>query len=181
MEKISGVYKIENIITGDFYIGSSKDVKNRWVTHKCPSQWKARPNSLLYKDMQKYGVENFRFQIICYVMPDYLKQTEQEFIEMLHPSYNNYNANGIDTERKRKSQEKAQRKYNQSNRGKETHRKYYQSDKGMKSHKKCQKKYFSQLCSYNGTTLTLCALAARFQRAGIKHPVIEAKKYLIEN
>ena len=30
MNKISGIYKITNIITGDFYIGSSKDVKKRW-------------------------------------------------------------------------------------------------------------------------------------------------------
>ena len=32
-EKISGVYKITNTITGDFYIGSSKNVKKRWVEH----------------------------------------------------------------------------------------------------------------------------------------------------
>ena len=29
MKKISGVYKITNTVTGDFYIGSSKDVKDR--------------------------------------------------------------------------------------------------------------------------------------------------------
>lgn len=29
--KISGVYKITNIITNDCYIGSSKDVKRRWA------------------------------------------------------------------------------------------------------------------------------------------------------
>lgn len=28
MEKVSAVYKIINAITGDFYIGSSKDVKH---------------------------------------------------------------------------------------------------------------------------------------------------------
>ena len=27
--KISGIYKITNTITGDFYIGSSKDVKKK--------------------------------------------------------------------------------------------------------------------------------------------------------
>ena len=32
-EKIIGVYKITNTITGDFYIGSSKDVKRRWKVH----------------------------------------------------------------------------------------------------------------------------------------------------
>lgn len=37
MNKISAVYKIVNKVTGDFYIGSSKDVKRRWIQHKCPS------------------------------------------------------------------------------------------------------------------------------------------------
>ena len=38
--KISAVYKITNTVTGDFYIGSSKDVKQRWKEHKWPSKWK---------------------------------------------------------------------------------------------------------------------------------------------
>lgn len=33
MNKISGVYKITNTITGDSYIGSSKNVKDRWKAH----------------------------------------------------------------------------------------------------------------------------------------------------
>lgn len=37
MNRISGVYKITNTVTGEFYIGSSKDVKTRWVKHKCSS------------------------------------------------------------------------------------------------------------------------------------------------
>lgn len=40
MNKVSGVYKITNTVTGDFYIGSSKNVKRRWTEHKCPSNWK---------------------------------------------------------------------------------------------------------------------------------------------
>ena len=42
------------------------------------------------------------------------------------------------------------------------------------------KKYFNRLCLYNGETLTLRALTARFRRAGIKHPFAEARKYLVE-
>lgn len=34
MNKISAVYKITNTITNDFYIGSSKNVKVRWIDHK---------------------------------------------------------------------------------------------------------------------------------------------------
>ena len=158
-EKISAVYKIVNEVTGDFYVGSSKDVKRRWTEHKSPSEWKRKSNNPMYKDMQKYGVDKFRFQILVPVMPEYLKQVEQELIQMLHPSYNNYNAKGWDVER----QKEAKKKYQQSEKGKET-----------------TKKYDNQLCSYNGETLTLSTLRMRFQNAGIPHATLEAKKYLKE-
>ena len=31
--KICGVYKIKNIINNKIYVGSSKDIKNRWYQH----------------------------------------------------------------------------------------------------------------------------------------------------
>ena len=61
MNKICAVYKITNTITGDFYIGSSKNIKNRLAAHKCKSTWKIHPNNQLYLDMQKYGIDNFIF------------------------------------------------------------------------------------------------------------------------
>ena len=33
-EKISGVYKITNMVNGLFYISSSKDIHTRWKQHK---------------------------------------------------------------------------------------------------------------------------------------------------
>lgn len=59
MEKISGVYKITNTVTNDFYIGSSKDVNKRGANHKCPSTWKKCPNNPMYLDMKKYGIDKF--------------------------------------------------------------------------------------------------------------------------
>lgn len=75
MNKISAVYKIVNTVTGDFYVGSSRNVKKRWRAHKSPSNWKEEPNKLLYIDMQKYGVDKFRFQILAPVMPEHLYRT----------------------------------------------------------------------------------------------------------
>lgn len=124
--KISGVYKITNTITNDFYIGSSKNIKDRWAHHKIHSTWKENPNKQLYKDMQKYGVDKFDFQILVQVEPDKLKEIEQKFIEMLKPTYNNYNAIGRDSEKIKKSQ----RKYHQrSEKYKEYQRKYRQAKK----------------------------------------------------
>ena len=147
--EICGIYKITNAITGDFYIGSSKDVKRRWASHKWKSSWNDYPNNQLYLDMKRYGTDNFVLEILEEVEIDKLKEMEQHYIETLKPTYNNYNAKGWDIERR-----------------KETNRKY-------------DNKYNNQLCIYNGETLTLRALSMRFWRAGIPHPVLEAKKYLL--
>ena len=167
-EIISGIYRITNTITGDFYIGSSKNVKQRWAVHKCPSRWKQYKNNPMYLDMQKYGVDKFEFEILAEVEIDKLKETEQQFIEKLKPTYNSNRANGCDIERYKESQ-------------KEYMREYHKTDKGKEYNKKYHKEYDNQLCYYNGETLTLCALRTRFQKAGITHPVLEAKKYLIKN
>lgn len=98
-EKISGIYKITNTVTNDFYIGSSKNVKQRWAEHKCKSTWNRHPDNPMYLDMQKYGVNKFAFEILAEVESEYLKEKEQQFIEKLHPTYNDRNANGWDIER----------------------------------------------------------------------------------
>ena len=166
MNKISAVYKITNTITNDFYIGSSNDVKRRWANHKCPSSWKRFPNNPMYLDMRKYGVDKFVFEVIAEVEEGKLKETEQKFIELLKPAYNDRNANGRDIERYKEYQRKAQKKYQKS-------------DKGKESLRKACNKYQNQLCCYNGETITLNALSMRFKRQGIPHPTVEAKKYLL--
>ena len=199
--KISAVYRITNTVTGDFYIGSSKDVKKRWASHKCPSMWKECPNNPMYQDMKRYGVDKFEFQVIAEVEVDKLKETEQQFIETLKPTYNNYNAKGLNVERQKEAQKKyektekrkkAKKEYQKTEKYKEYHREYHKTDKYKNYQKEYQqsdeykeyqkefyKEYDNQLCCYNGEILTLCALSKRFQRAGIPHPQIEAKKYLL--
>jgi hypothetical protein len=113
--------------------------------------------------MEKYGLENFRFQILAPVIQECLKQVEQEFIEMLKPTYNKYRANGRDVEKQRGYQKEYLNRYRQSEKYKEAYKKYY-----------------SQLCNYNGEILNLHALKHRFQRAGIPHATLEAKKYIIK-
>ena len=183
-EKISGVYKITNTVTGYFYIGSSKDVKKRWVNHKCPSVWKNYPNSPLYLDMKKYGVDKFVFQVIEEVEPEELKEMEQRFIEILKPTYNSNNANGLNIDKrkeyKKKYHKEYDKEYKKSDKYKEYMKEYQKSDKCKQYHKEYKKEYNNQLCCYNGEVLTLCALSKRFCRAGIPHPVLEAKKYLLK-
>ena len=190
MAEICGIYKITNTITGDFYIGSSKNVKSRWTAHKCPSRWNRYSNNPMYQDMRKYGVDKFELQILEEVEPEHLKEAEQQFIETLKPTYNNRNANGWDTERRKEFQKEYRKtdkykeyhkEYNKTDKHKEYQREHYQQnrEKVREYHKEYNKEYYNQLCFYNGQTLTLSALSMRFKRKGIPHPTQEAKKYLL--
>ena len=151
MEKISAVYKIINTITGDFYIGSSKDVKRRWAEHKRLSTWNKCKNNPLYLDMKKFGINKFELEILEEIEIGNLKDKEQQFIETLKPTYNNNNAKGLDVKRH------------------------------IETHRKASNNYENQLCCYNNEILTLATLSMRFIKAGIEHPTLEAKKYLIRS
>ena len=157
MKKIYIIYKFTNTVTGDFYIGS-QSIKIRCANQKYQSVWIAIPNYQLSYDMNKYGDDKFDFEILAEVEADKMKEKEQEFIEKLHPTYNQMNVEDLDIERYKKTQKE-----------------YNKTDKC----KTYQKEYYNQLCYYNGETLTLNALGARFRRRGLSNPTAEAKKYLI--
>ena len=63
MRDVSGVYKITNKITNDFYIGSSKDIYKRWNRHKNELNKKKHINIILQRAWNKYGSDNFLFEI----------------------------------------------------------------------------------------------------------------------
>lgn len=163
-KKISGVYKITNKITGDFYIGSSKDIKLRWYIHKTPYTIKQHPNVKLYKSMAQYGRDNFTIEVIEETTD--LREREQYWIEQLKPVYNDRYADGYNIERKKKSMRRSSRKY---------HRTHQCSAETIAK----KKAYRSRLCLYNGETLTLNALTLRLRRQGVANPMLEAKKYLM--
>lgn len=170
MNKISGVYKITNKITGDFYIGSSRDIKHRWAHHKKLSVWKDRSNNPLYIDMQKYGLDKFTFEVI--ELTDSLLTREQYWMDSLHPTYNNYRAIGQDTERYKEWHKiHREEKIAKSKEWREIHK------KERRTH---QKEYRNRACIYNGEKLTFYALFKRFRKQRIPHPTQEARKYLIE-
>lgn len=194
--KIAGIYKITNIITGDFYIGSSKDIKRRWTQHKSPSMWKLQPNFKLYKDMAQYGKDKFIFEVIEETSS--LKEREQYYIDQLKPTYNDRHADGIDTDRRKEAHKRCSKEYHKSHRNerltkmKAYSKTYHQAHRDeclakMKDWHKAHrdehlamcKAYKNGLCLYEGKTLTLNALALRFTRQGIPHAWIEAKNYLL--
>ena len=160
--KIAGIYKITNNITGDFYIGSSKDIKLRWYIHKTPYTIKQHPNVKLYKAMAQYGRDNFTIEVIEETTD--LHNREQYYIEQLKPSYNNNWAKGQDTKRYKETIRQGSKEW-------------YKAHRNEKLTK--NKANYSRLCFYEGKTLTLNALSMRLYRQGIPHARLEARKYLI--
>jgi len=65
-EVICGIYKIENIINGKVYIGQSINIYKRWSEHKrnLNNVNNKHPNDYLQKSWDKYGRDNFTFEII---------------------------------------------------------------------------------------------------------------------
>lgn len=54
-----GIYKIENLINHKVYIGQSINIEARFVKHKS-----CKDNCLIHKAIQKYGQNNFSYEII---------------------------------------------------------------------------------------------------------------------
>lgn len=71
MEKY--IYKITNLINGKIYIGQTNNPKRRQQEHFSLSHSiiEEEENKILYKAMQKYGIENFTFEIIEDKTKDY--------------------------------------------------------------------------------------------------------------
>lgn len=65
MNKVSGIYTITNKVTGKLYIGESLDIYRRWHDEHIPQLRKNRHyNKELQNDFNKYGEENFSFEIL---------------------------------------------------------------------------------------------------------------------
>lgn len=54
------VYQVTNLVNNKLYIGITNNYQKRWSNHKCCNC----KNSLLTKAIQKYGVDNFKFEIL---------------------------------------------------------------------------------------------------------------------
>lgn len=59
-----GIYCIENKINGKKYIGQSVHIHRRWCEHRCELNHNTHDNDYLQKAWNKYGADNFEFNII---------------------------------------------------------------------------------------------------------------------
>jgi group I intron endonuclease len=73
----SGVYGIQNLITGRVYVGSSSDIKNRWSHHKNFLKNSKHFNAYLQRSWNRYGEKAFKFFIIEECGEELLYEREQ--------------------------------------------------------------------------------------------------------
>lgn len=91
MKSIVGVYKIENIITGKFYIGSSKNITIRWQEHIRNLSKGCHLNNHLQFAWNKYGAESFSFIVLEYCEIDFIIEREQYYLDFYEAVEKGYN------------------------------------------------------------------------------------------
>jgi len=84
----SGIYKIKNIVNCKIYIGSAKSLKKRKSSHFNSLKNNKHRNNRLQKAFNKYGENNFKFEIIEYCREDLLIGREQRYLDNYNPEYN---------------------------------------------------------------------------------------------
>jgi group I intron endonuclease len=83
-----GIYKIRNKINGKFYIGSSIDINHRWTMHINSLKRGDHHSIILQRAWNKYGLDNFIFEIIEETSDYSLIEREQYYLDHLKPIYN---------------------------------------------------------------------------------------------
>ena len=80
-----GIYKITCLTTGKFYIGSSNDLRRRRYSHFYELRYNKHKNKYLQSAFNKYGKEDFVFEVLKFVGMDTSKTDilllEQKYID----------------------------------------------------------------------------------------------------
>lgn len=88
MTKECGVYKIINVTTGDFYVGSSCNIHQRHQHHRADLRANRHANQYLQRSWNKYGEEAFLFETILLCDKSTKLWFEQSVINGLKPPFN---------------------------------------------------------------------------------------------
>lgn len=90
-EKCIGIYKITCTKNNQCYIGSSVNIKHRWLQHLSALRKNEHHSIYMQRSFNKYGEESFKFEII-HIMKDYdeilLRQLEFYYINKYRSKFN---------------------------------------------------------------------------------------------
>ena len=86
---MQGIYVITCTVTGEQYIGQSRDIDRRWEAHRADLSAGRHTNERLTHAWETYGAEAFTLDVIVLVADaDKLDQTEAASILRLQPALN---------------------------------------------------------------------------------------------
>ena len=76
------IYLITNLVTGNFYVGSSVNYKSRWSCHIHLLENNKHFNSHLQRAWSKYGKSNFMFTVLIHIFDKHnLQVVEQQYLD----------------------------------------------------------------------------------------------------
>jgi group I intron endonuclease len=84
----SGIYFLTNLITSDIYVGQSINLGKRLGQYLTLSYLEDRNNLIISRALVKYGYINFSISILEYCDKPNLTEKEQDYINLLNPTYN---------------------------------------------------------------------------------------------
>jgi group I intron endonuclease len=82
-----GIYKIKNLVNDKCYYGSSKNIEKRWRTHKNHLKNGKHHNIHLQRSWDKYGDDNFVFEVVEECDENILLELEQKYLDS-NPEFN---------------------------------------------------------------------------------------------
>ena len=82
-----GIYRIRNIVNDKCYYGSSKQIEKRFIRHKRELKNNIHINCVLQRAWDKYGENNFIFEIVELCNIELLLEIEQKYLDT-GPEYN---------------------------------------------------------------------------------------------
>ncbi len=84
----AGIYQIRALHSGEIYIGSSRNLEQREHDHFRFLRYGCHKNPKLQNSYNKYGPENFVFEVLLICDPENCLSHEQEHFDRLNPEFN---------------------------------------------------------------------------------------------
>ena len=72
---MTGIYKITNLVNSKVYIGASRRIEARWCQHR-------NGHTAIAEDLQTFGLDNFKFEVLLECPEDMLCQWERDMIAL---------------------------------------------------------------------------------------------------
>lgn len=120
LPKYSGIYKIINLVNKKIYIGQAINIYLRWLEHKCRLRNNYNEMEHLQRAWNKYGEENFKFEVVEKCEISELINREHYWCTLLkaHDRNKGYNVQPTERGEKRLVSEETKKKMSLSMKGK---------------------------------------------------------------